>query len=567
MRLHVARRRMGMIILVSLCGLVFWCKLLVNWPSAPSMLLLSPPSLSDRGEVHRRSTRRWTALGISTSTTKPLIGAEGSSITCQHTTVPRNPPPRIKMTLLRGHSTQNVYNKAFNCGPSSSSPVALNKTTTRHVHPSMNSARGVLDFTTLLSTDLKILVMGDSVAMQISQTLEEMLGGTNPENHRKVYRYTLGEREGLHVSAPIRGGGVIAGWRLLGMLLKENLNAKMPIEGPGWKMEDVHKILQHTYNTTSIKSMGDFNYTYTNGGQQQQRRVETATQVMIGSFDVLLFHIPIGWIRDYNSINNITLMETVLLAGELFGVETVVFNVPSFTNNILTAQHLQSLRAAQNRVVQFAKDFEQNQAMNTTTATTTTTVRRVLTLRMDRLMDQTMEWNARLMGMIPSETTAMVETTATTLAAATSAISATSEDDEIDWRLVAVETLNPNRKFIHHVAQTCSALPSTKTPKMRKTCTPNYFSRDGMHICMETMGGRIFAGLGCVLGCVYNTNDEDENDVALLRDECRQQSSSTATRTALDHENDVMNCANSCNDRYLSLTSVDNEVLDSLKQL
>jgi hypothetical protein len=50
-------------------------------------------------------------------------------------------------------------------------------------------------------------------------------------------------------------------------------------------------------------------------------------------------------------------METVLLAGELFGVETIVFNVPGFSNNIITAQHIQSLRQVQHRVVQFAKDF------------------------------------------------------------------------------------------------------------------------------------------------------------------------------------------------------------------
>jgi hypothetical protein len=77
---------------------------------------------------------------------------------------------------------------------------------------------------------------------------------------------------------------------------------------------------------------------------------------------------------------------------------------------------------------------------------------------------------------------------------------------------------------------------------------------------METMGGRIFAGLGCVLGCVYNN---EPTNPGLLPEGCQQSSSSSSTSTALvDNDKDVLDCSNACNDRYLSLTSVDNEVLD-----
>jgi hypothetical protein len=263
--------------------------------------------------------------------------------------------------------------------------------------------------------------MGDSVGIQISQTMEEMLGG-KPEN-RKVYRHCCDDKESLHISAPTHGGGVIAGWRLVGMLLKENLNKKMPNNGRGWRMEDVHNITRHTYTiTTPDESSGGYS-NYANGGKQQERQLLENTR-QVGSFDVLLFHIPIGWIKDYDSINKITLMETVLLAGELFGVETVVFNVPSFMNNILTSRHLQSLRAAQNRVIQFSKDFVPRNKPN---STTTSSVKHVLTLRTDRLMDETMEWNARLMGMIPNEATSNKAGNATTGTAAT-------VNDEHDWR-------------------------------------------------------------------------------------------------------------------------------------
>jgi hypothetical protein len=115
------------------------------------------------------------------------------------------PPRRMNMTLRRGHLTKNSFNKIMTC----ELPSPLNNRT-RQMHPSMNNTPGVLDFTTFLSTDLKILVMGDSVGMQISQALEEMLGAI-PKN-RKVYRYSWKISEGLHVTAPIQGGGVVAGW-------------------------------------------------------------------------------------------------------------------------------------------------------------------------------------------------------------------------------------------------------------------------------------------------------------------------------------------------------------------
>jgi hypothetical protein len=527
---------------------------------SPNHVLVVVP-LSGNNNVSKMK-RKTSAMDIS----KSLASTIANEIHCQqgqqHHALPEaswppplSPPrPRINMTLRRGHLTQNLYNTIFTCDS-----LFLNKT--RHMHPVMKSTPGVLDFTTFLSTDLKILVMGDSVAMQISQTIEEMLGA-KLEN-RQVYRYIRGSgdndtlRESLHVSAPIRGGGVVAGWRLLGMLLHDNLNKHLPNFGPGWRMQDVYKILHHTYNTSSNlhtynTSHKSKDYIYRNGGKQQELVENTRRQQKVDSFDVLLFHIPIGWIKDKNSINNITLMETVILAGQLFGVETVVFNVPSFTNNIVTAQQLKSLIQVQYRIVQFSQDFVPSKEE--------TTVQHVLTLRMDRLMDETMEWNARLMGMIPNISTTTTRTPTNRAAAAAAAINSTTTiDDENDWRLVSVQPLNRRMTYIHtnHVAQTCSALPRPETPNK---CPPNYFSRDGMHVCMETMGGRLFAGLGCVLGCVYNNNDNSSS--ASLSEKCQQQQSSKSSEERFGHHENVLNCVNACNDLYLSLTSVDNEVLD-----
>ena len=45
-----------------------------------------------------------------------------------------------------------------------------------NLHPEMEAAAGILDFSTSIRTTLKILLMGDSVGIQLSQTLEEAMG-------------------------------------------------------------------------------------------------------------------------------------------------------------------------------------------------------------------------------------------------------------------------------------------------------------------------------------------------------------------------------------------------------
>lgn len=55
------------------------------------------------------------------------------------------------------------------------------------------------------------------------------------------------------------------------------------------------------------------------------------------------------------------------------------------------------------------------------------------------------------------------------------------------------------------VAHVCAERPK---PSNRKRCpAQNMFSLDGMHYCMKTVGGRIFAAIGCLLGCSFNLDD------------------------------------------------------------
>jgi hypothetical protein len=121
---------------------------------------------------------------------------------------------RVSYTLhhREKHPFVDKFNPHTNCQERGFWPPPENKVKQsadlKTLSDSVYSA-GVLDFTTTIATDLKIIVIGDSVGLQYSQGMEEVCEAT--AENRQVLRYSWGEHEGIHVSAPVSGGGVIAG--------------------------------------------------------------------------------------------------------------------------------------------------------------------------------------------------------------------------------------------------------------------------------------------------------------------------------------------------------------------
>lgn len=81
------------------------------------------------------------------------------------------PSSRISFTLLRNNTFRNLYTPFYRC-------TVERK---HQLHPDMQDT---LNFTTKISTNLKILFMGDSVAVQNAQSFQEAAGATE----RKVFR-------------------------------------------------------------------------------------------------------------------------------------------------------------------------------------------------------------------------------------------------------------------------------------------------------------------------------------------------------------------------------------------
>jgi hypothetical protein len=392
-------------------------------------------------------------------------------------------PSRISITL---HPKElRPYTNSFN--PFAGCPIvdANGKKKGRLGLPAeMKNATGVLDFTTSVTTDLKILFMGDSVSMQYSQGFEEGAGALHA--HRTVLRYSWGFHEGLHVSAPVRGGGVVAGWRITDLLSRKGENKPLPVsDGGGWVRNDVHNLTAHTYNVTD-----------------DQGEVEGSNTV--GSFDAMVLRIPHGWIT-LDQISEKALNETVHLAHELFGVSSIVLISLPFVNNVITMEDWRLLKEKNTLIRDFVRNWDSSGGARSSG------VKHLLLLEFGDFADSLMEWNARLMGF----DTSVANYTMETLAA-------------------------PRRGgFTKSIAQVCS----TRVPVGTKNCDGNSITGDGLHWCMETVGGRFFAGTSCLLACAFNKNE--------TRDESTSTTSTTTGTTA------IRQCEQRCNDDFMSLKPVD----------
>jgi hypothetical protein len=335
------------------------------------------------------------------------------------------------------------------------------KKTRQGLPTAMKNATGVLDFTTSVTTDLKILFMGDSVSMQYSQGFEEAAGAQHAK--RAVLRYSWGTHEGLHVSAPVRGGGVVAGWRITDLLRRKRENKPLPNAfGGGWLRNDALNLAAHTYNVTSDQG-------------------EEVSKEAVGSFDAMVFRIPHGWIP-LKAITAKALNETVQLAHKLFGVSVVVFISLPFVNNVVTMKDLKRLKEKNDLLRDFVQSWQNDGGGGG--------VKHLLLLEFGDFADSLMEWNARLLGF----------------------------DTSVANYTMEALSCCPRLKIKQSIAQLCSI----RVPIGTRDCEGNAISIDGMHWCMKTIGGRFFAGASCLLACAYNDATVDGSTATNIRD-CERQ--------------------------------------------
>ena len=74
-------------------------------------------------------------------------------------------------------------------------------------------------------------------------------------------------------------------------------------------------------------------------------------------------------------------------------------------------------------------------------------------------------------------------------------------------------------KFSPSIALSCAEAVKPDSCK----CTRNVVSRDGMHWCMETIGGRVTAGFACLIQCSLSIEGDKKSRFRSCQQSCNEQ--------------------------------------------
>lgn len=305
-----------------------------------------------------------------------------------------------------------------------------------------DEVKAVTDFSTTLKLDhLRILVLGDSVGMQLFTILDKatMTGGIDyPLEARHVVAYAFSD----HISYGTSKNGRVGAWRTTGFMLEGSEGKPPPnMEGGGWDLETARDLL-------NVAIPEDNNAT-------------------IGSFDTVLFRIPHGWMPiDQIAVPHI--IESLHTASRVFGATTAILLALPFVNNVEQHQRIPWLRKNE-ELRKFAADFVPNE--------TIPGIHRLVLMDFARLTNHFIKVNAGLLGYLNN-----------------------TDDPEMQYldQIRLVEYVAHNYPSAAHV---CAG--STYKKQGKTLCYKNAISFDGMHICPNTYGGRIVAATGCLMQCLY----------------------------------------------------------------
>ena len=345
--------------------------------------------------------------------------------------------PSISFTLYRGLKLNYSYIQYYRCDP---------PTGKRRPLPLPMQQTGLFDFFIRITTNLKILIVGDSIAMQLSQTFDEAVG-TAPEN-RHVLSYYAQTAEALHIGAPIRGGGVLAGYRLYHFFKDDNELTRRHRRrlSKTWNRTEINtKILQHIYQRPLNNSH------------------ETTS---IQQLDVVVQRIAHGW-HTLEEITLDALHRNAQNVYELFGAKTLIILSLPFVNNVDDDETWRHLLEKRKLLRNFSRDWEPPVDGG---------IQHVMVLELGSFLDQMYEWNARCIGF---NTSLGVE----------------------DWMLKhRLAKWRPKLPFDSKIAHLCAE----HRPDNAAGCLQNSITVDGMHLCMSTVGGRLIGGLACMMACAHN---------------------------------------------------------------
>jgi len=397
----------------------------------------------------------------------------------------------------------------------------------------------VLDFTVSISTNLKILLIGDSVMVQLAQAFDEMaMMGTGHHNsynnHPQPTRSIVWEawrgHNGGTIAAPTLGGGATALWRMTALLSKSR-KGKPPANsaGGGWSDTEIDALLGHSYQ----------GYTTTTTNSSSNKHNSTVT---IGNFDVVVFRVMHGWMKSHE-ITHDRVVEAIELSHELLGATTVVLMTVPFTNNVITVEEILKVKEINNDIREIARTWHTRTDYNGG-------VQNVLVLEYGTYYNHIIWSSAIHLGYN-----------------VTPPLRATEQTFDNEGPTFLLDRLQNVGEWPASISMVCSDTSSLGTE--RNKCDRNYLYLDGMHTCPETLASRYGVGLACLIGCAYNgrrTTNNSNNGKATNanREEDGQTINNNNDNDNVElHQQNMRACEQECNAQFLSVMPLEEDWIDT----
>jgi hypothetical protein len=420
---------------------------------------------------------------------------------------------RLHNQLNEGLPTKFLSVKPYMCG-SNKAPL-----------PTSLSQSTVLNFTTTISTNLKIVHVGDSLSQQFVQGFDATLLGSSYEYNRHVlaeyfYEGKIYSHNCLSVAAPIRGGGVSSYWRITDLLsntnrrkearcAKEELQLKQRI---GWSNTQSIQLVEHRYTVdldeSVVKQILD-----TRVPQPMPRPIE----ISVGSYDVAVLRIPHGWM-DIVDITRDRIIEAINLSHDNLGVDTVLITTLPLNNNVLTSDDWEGIYKINVIIRDVAMNWEsirQNKRG----------VKYILVQEFGQFTNEILWKSAQHLGIYKNIAN----------------YSDTKNQYNNGWELSGTSFLLDRlplakRKWPPSIPMVCAQPPGVN--EKSNACIRNRISSDGIHWCIETLGTRYSASIACLLGCVYNGDEKEKMEMK-------------------NDDTGLRQCERGCNEQFMSIKPVE----------
>mmetsp|Transcript_3185 Transcript_3185/g.4904 ORF Transcript_3185/g.4904 Transcript_3185/m.4904 type:complete len:542 (-) Transcript_3185:80-1705(-) len=363
--------------------------------------------------------------------------------------------------------------------------------------PEPFQAPGLLDFSTLIDTNLNILYVGDSVGVQFTQILQE---ATHPIKRETIRYAWKAPHENSHI-ALTPSGGTVAGTRVTGLMTNtsRNVHRWLPNSaGGGWLTRDVREMkrLNRHWRPTETVS-----YKFGRGRSPcEEGEVEGAENATFPSkeeypceeqdFDVVVHQFAPGWQPNFvKGISWSAIDEMVNLSFDYLGANTVVLQTIQIMNNV---ENITELIEVNSVIWKYARDFQAKEAQR---KSKDGRKRRVVVMDLYAYTVSLVLQNSMAIGLVSNDRGATLQRQL-------------QESNDFDTYLnltMSLDDIYQRKTQIHF--KTAGGIEMFK--KQSHICADancdkkSRITADGQHWCTKSTGGRINAALACLLRCSF----------------------------------------------------------------